>query len=373
MPLNDVTFNTYEGGLGRTPNGEDFVSGIVALGASLPLGYGADRHRAFFSVTEAEAAGITATAFPELHYQITQYFAIQPVGELHVYLSANGPVADDVKALQLAADGRVRQVAFLDTENFDTATVSALQAAADALATDHQGLSILVSADFSGLTLGTLPDLTALNCPAVSVVVGADFNRAFSAVGAALGAVSLAKVSENIGWLRKFNVIKGIEFQTLKFVTGEAYKGVSNTQLSSLKNKGYVFLRKYVGTAGSYFSDSNTATATTSDFAFIENVRTLEKAKRGIRSVLLPELGSPLKTKAGKLSLATITKFELMTKSVLEAMANADEVSEFSIYINPEQNVFTTSVLNLQVGITPLGVARQIVVGIGFEVKASNN
>jgi hypothetical protein len=369
--LNDVTFNTFEGGLNRTLTGEDYVSGLVAACASMPAGYGSDSHRIFYSLKEAESAGITVPAYQHLHEQIAQYFSVNAQGELHLYLTASHVAVDSIAALQYAADGRIRQMGYSDDAAFTTATIQALQAQADALSTSHQGLSIVYAADFTGFTLDTLPSLATLACPNVSVVVGGDTTQIGVALGAMLGAVSLAKVSESIVWLRKFNLAGKGNFQTLNFGTGEVYKGVTDSRLSSLKDRGYTFVRKYVGFDGSFFSNSSTATAPTSDYAFIENVRTIEKAKRGIRAALLPELGAPLKTKNGKLALETTTKFEQLVKNRLDQMANADEVAAYSVFIDPNQNVLSTSQLNIQVGITPLGVARQIVVGIGFEVSAN--
>lgn len=369
--LNDVTFIKYEGGLDRTLTSEDHVSGFVAAVEELPSGFASDNTQVVFSLLEAEAAGITEDDFPEVHYHIAQYFAIQPQGELHVLLTEDAVTPANITTLQAAAEGRIRQVAYRSDAAFTTASVTALQVVADTLKADHMGLSILFSADFSSFTLATLPSLTTLDAENVSVVIGGDAARSYTSLGATLGMVSLASVSENIGYVKKFNVVKGTEFQTLQFATGELYKSLTSAQLTAVKNKGYVFLRKYVGFAGSFHSDSNTATASTSDYAFIENVRTVEKAERSIRAVLVPELGAPLKTKAGKLALETITKFELLVKSRLEQMANADEIAEFSVFIDPNQNVLSTSQLRIQVGITPMGVARQIVVGIGFEVKAN--
>ncbi|TDN38607.1 DUF2586 family protein [Hymenobacter sp. UV11] len=369
--LNDVTFTTFEGGLNRTLTGEDYVSGLVAACASMPAGYGSDSHRIFYSVKEAESAGIVTPTYQHLHEQIAQYFSINAQGELHLYLTAAPVTVDHVSTLQYAAEGRIRQMGYLDDASFATATIQVLQAQADALSTTHQGLSIVYAADFTGFTLDTLPTLVTLTCPNVSVVVGGDTAQIGVALGAMLGAISLAKVSESIVWLRKFNLAGSGSFQALNFGTGEAYKGVADNRLSSLKDRGYTFVRKYVGFDGSFFSNSSTATASTSDYAFIENVRTIEKAKRSIRAALLPELGAPLKTSAGKLALATITKFEQLVKNRLDQMANADEVSEYRVFIDASQNVLSTSQLNIQVGITPLGVARQIVVGIGFEVSAN--
>ena len=48
------------------------------------------------------------------------------------------------------------------------------------------------------------------------------------------------------------------------------------------------------GLNGSFYNDSFTMDTITSDYAYIERVRTMDKAVRGIRTYLLPHLSSPL-------------------------------------------------------------------------------
>jgi hypothetical protein len=50
-------------------------------------------------------------------------------------------------------------------------------------------------------------------------------------------------------------------------------------------------------------------------------------------------------------------------------MQNAGEISEFSVFVDPDQDVLTDSVLKIQVKIIPRGVARYIVVNIGYAVS----
>lgn len=359
--ISDVTFKKFDGGLGRALSGEDHYSGLFIHLPSI-----ATTQYTVYSLNEAEKAGITSSAYPLAHYHIEQYFKVQPQGVLYVAVGGD-TLSDAVTNLQNYADGKIRQVAVYDSEDFATSTVQALQATAEALEAAHKGLSILLAADFTSFTISTLPDLTTLDAEYVSVVVGADVSGR-SCLGATLGTVSLAKVSQCIGEIKSFNVAKGTEFDVLGFATFEAYKGVTDAALSALKDKGYIFLRKYTGFSGSFHSDSNTATSQTSDFAFIENVRTIEKAQRVIRVALLPEIMTVLKTKAGLLDNATIAKFELLVQNQLDAMINAGELAEYTVVLDPAQNVQSTSKLEIQVGLTPLGVARQIVVGIGFQL-----
>ena len=61
MGLNDIIFVKGKGGLGRPLAGEDFISGLLLYTATLPSGFTTtNRIKQFFSVADAEAAGIKA-------------------------------------------------------------------------------------------------------------------------------------------------------------------------------------------------------------------------------------------------------------------------------------------------------------------------
>lgn len=50
-------------------------------------------------------------------------------------------------------------------------------------------------------------------------------------------------------------------------------------------------------------------------------------------------------------------------------MQRDGELSAFSVTINPAQNVLSTSTLYISVSIVPKGVARNIVVNVGFTLS----
>ncbi len=188
------------------------------------------------------------------------------------------------------------------------------------------------------------------------------------AVGAVLGAIALAKVHESIAWVEKFNLSDGNELEVIRLADGN--DNPTDATLSALNTKRYLVLRKHVGISGSYLNDSHTATAPTGDFAFIEANRTIQKARREIRKYLLPQLNSPLTVDSdtGKLAPGTIRYFETLTSKPLDIMQAAAEFSGYGVFVNPDQDVLSTSILQIQVKIVPRGVARNISVLIGFSV-----
>ncbi len=187
--------------------------------------------------------------------------------------------------------------------------------------------------------------------------------------------MSLAKVNENIGWVGRFNVAKNStnEFDVPALTTdGTLLKTLSAGAVQSLNDKGYIFIKKHVGTAGTYFNDTPTAIAVTSDYAFIENNRTIDKSVRVCRKFLLPSLNAPLYVNNdGTLSEDTIASFRNDARRGLETMQKDGEVSTYAVVINPSQNVLSSSKIVLTLTIVPVGVARKIEVNIGFAVKIS--
>jgi hypothetical protein len=226
--------------------------------------------------------------------------------------------------------------------------------------------------------VATLVDLSTQTAPNVSVCIAQDganagyyiykaTGKSVGSIGAMLGAVSFAVVSESIAWVGKFNMALGAELDTIAFSNGQFYTALADSQFESLNNYSYVFLRKIVNIAGSYWSDSKTTVTPTSDYATIENNRVYQKITRVVRANMLPALSSPLKVNAdGTLTNATIGYFETLANNPLVQMEADNELSAHKIIINPAQDVLATSTLELTLQNVPLGVARIIKVNVGF-------
>lgn len=371
MPRKSIVFNTSSSGLGRPLAGQDHVSGLIAYG-TLPAGFSTtDRIKLVFSTQEAEALGITPAASAKLHYNVSEFFRMQPKGELYVAVYAAQTAGfDEVATVQTFAEGRIRQFGVVGETNFAATQVSALQVQATLLDSTKMPAQIIYTAPTGALTLATLPDLTTLSSPDVSVVVGQDSASAFAALGTTLGTVALSRVNENIGWTGKFDVSSGEKFSKVSIVTGNALSSLAESALSALSAKGYIFLEKEVGASGTYFNDSWTATSSASDFSTIENGRTMKKVKRNCRTFLVPLLNSPLEVNEnGTLAENSISTFELAVKNAIDQMVRDREVSNFSVAINPAQNVLSTSKIEISVRVQPYGVARNIMVGLAYAVR----
>lgn len=371
---------TTKGGEGIFPNSgtpySSSITGTLAGTWTQPTGSG------------STVLGV-ASWIDTLHYHISEYFRLQPKGELYVGLyeeESTTYVFADITTMQNFAQGAIKQIGVYEKNvAFTSAQATALQAIATANTTVYKPLQIILNAEISGTaSVATLSDLSALSAPNVSVTIAQDgaelgyhiykaTGKSVGTVGACLGAVSFASVSESIAWIQKFNMASGgSELDTIAFSNGQLYTALADSQFESLNNYAYIFLRKLVGITGSYWSDSKTTVISTSDYSTIENNRVYQKVTRVVRAAVLPALSGPLKVNAdGTLSLDTIGYFTSLANQPLVQMEADNELSAHKIIINPTQNVLSTSTLEMTIQLVPLGVARQIEINVGFVLSVA--
>ena len=71
----------------------------------------------------------------------------------------------------------------------------------------------------------------------------------------------------------------------------------------------------------------------------------------------------------GTLKDTTVAFFTSQAGVNLDQMVRDADLSNYSVSIDPTQNVLATSNLTITVKLLPVGVARQITVNIGFTTK----
>ena len=375
--LNDVVITKLSGGLGRRTPEQDMVSGLLFDGV-ITSKLALDKVERLASLEDAEALRITAEYDingQSAYYQIQEFFRMNPSGDLYI-MATTGTSYEDVAGkamdMQEKANGNIRQMAiiyskaatFVATE----AAVTKAQTQAALAYNDYMPFEVILEG--KGFDANTASSLAGLNAENVSVVIAMDVEKAIkypntAAVGMALGAISRAKVSENIAWIEKFN-LTGEGFAKAGFVGGAEIKTLGT--LSELNEKRYIFTKTHTGLPGVYFNDSHTCTTGTSDFAYVESNRTINKATRLLRAALLPKLASPVLVDIdGKLPQSVSKSFEGLCRAALEGMVANQEVSAFDVYVDPKQNILATSELKVKAEITPIGTARKIMVDLGFK------
>ena len=388
-----VKFIRENGGLSRELNGSDHISGLIVYGEK------AVDKILLLSTDELEPIGVTLETHPVLFYHVNEFFRINPGAKLYIQgVAVSDGEFSEIKVLQNYANGDIRQLAVCDFKSAVSTLTNALpklnQIATD-LGNQNLPLSILFSVKIESAELVTLTDLHTSN-ERVSVVIGQDVgglgaylatsNPSISNIGACLGAVSKAMVHESIAWVEKQNLVdvayakkltgdveQAREMDIIGFVDGSKLSDYSPEQIKAIEDKGYIFCLKHTGIAGTYFNDSFTATALDSDFAYIENNRTIDKAIREINKVLVPRISAPayVDPDTGYLANSTVAATEALCDDVLDQMIRDGEISGYAVSINPRQQILKTSKLEVVVKLVPVGVLREIIVKIGLTLKTS--
>lgn len=326
------------------------------------------------------SAGVASLIAP-MWYHISEYFRIQPKGNLYVGIFdiPGSYTFVEVETMQNFANGIIRQIAvYADAVSFSTTNINSLQAVATTLDGLHMPLSILYAANLVGTALTALTDLNLLSDNKVSAVIGQDgiaqgyalfkaYGKSITCLGAVLGAVSFASVSDDIAWVAKFNLGLGIELNVAAFAEGTLFRAASSGLISQLNSYRYIFLIKRVGKDGTWANDSHTAILSNSDYAYIENNRTIDKAIRNLDIAYTDLIASPIIfNQDGTLSDTSVATFESTGDQALDQMVRDSELSGKTITVDPTQNSASTSIIAVTVELLGIGVARNINVKIGY-------
>ncbi len=385
--MNKIQITRENGNIPKTLAGQDHVSGLLLYvpSASVPTAFATSHIQAVSTIDAAESLGLTSDSenwFAQLaHYHISEALRKNPGISLYVgiYASPETHTFAEVRAMQQYANGAIRQIGIWDGSlALTSANVALLQSVADGL--DLENAPLIVGITSKVTAVGSLPTNLAGAAPRVSVIIAQDGsgtgNSLYTAtanttpkntvgcIGLWLGDVSAASVHESIGWVKKFP--SGITLPA--FGDGSLVRQTDKATLESLDTARYTFLAPVVGLTGSYWNDSSNLDAATSDYNTVELVRTMDKAVRGIRTYLTPELGGNvyIDAESGKLQPYTVSHLQLTAQKAIEDMEKAGELSGYAVEIDPEQDVLSTSRVEIVIKNVPVGVVRTFRVKIGY-------
>jgi hypothetical protein len=388
--MNDIVFTKGQGGLGTALPGKDHYAALIFYSDTKPSSWGDNDTREIVSLSAAEALGITDDSLTDIikviHYHLKRFFAVYTLKGIapKLFLTiADVPATTydfaEVTNTQNFAGGEIRTMGIYVNIAYTSTLINSLQTAIAALDALHKPCSVIASFDYSAVTdWTTAADLRALTDSKVSVTIGQDGGgegadlyddvaKTISDLGSILAWASIKQVHENIGWVVKFNAAFDGEFDVPALANG-ALVSANEAVLDGLNTKGYLFLKKHVGVAGSYFNDSHTAVVVTSDYAYLERNQTIDKAIRGVYSYLIQQLNMPvlIDPDSGKLDELAVGFLENEGSKALNQMISDGELSGASVTIDPDQDVLSTSTIEVIIALVPIGVARTISVKIQF-------
>lgn len=411
--IKGVVINKVSPQPGAKPISES-TSGLIANGVVVSGKLELNKTYVLYSKADAEYLGIneaydTANKVV-LYHHISEFFEEAGEGvKLYIRVVAQSiSVVDMVsiennhaKALIDDAKGEVFQlaVAFNPTSDYapvvdgiDQDTLNAIpkaQGLCDWAFSKMYPTRIILEGRYYTGPASSLPDLRALVnviAPNVSVVIGQDLGFAgslpefnsYAAVGTCLGTVAKAAVSENIGWVEKFNLTNAKKERWLSAGLSD-HRSILNVQSewSILDQKGYIFPIKYSRLDGFRWNNDHVCAPVIVDNegnmneSQIRFGRTVDKASLAAYGALLPAVKSPqyVNPKNGKVPPVVILNF----KTLVEKQIDNDLLGEISgrvVVIDKDSSLLPPDPeLKVSLGIVPMGSADTISVSLSLKSK----
>ncbi|MGL5253795.1 MAG: DUF2586 family protein [Brevinema sp.] len=189
-------------------------------------------------------------------------------------------------------------------------------------------------------------------CQRGEIVDGSNrFKR--SPLGLLAATLSKCSVNQSIGATRYFNVPN----YTID-------KEWSNVHSRALDEARFISLRTYAGLNGIFWSNGRTLAGNSSDYRFIEIVRTVHKAIRLARNASLPYIHAPGDDVGLGNLLAEI-------RSALTKMTSADELYDFEVNIPDNQDVVNNGV-QVEISLFGIPIIRKIILNFAFQYLQDN-
>ena len=406
------------GGLGRRATTDDMVTAVV-MNAVATDDLELNKVYDFITIGEVEALGLNEEYDQDnkvlVYHRLKRLFSRNPSITLHVMF-----VAQTVTLAQMAdkennylaqilrsKKGKVIQAMIAlnpdaNNEEYEVTIENGLDADSIAAIYKLQELSahewtkdrycdfFVEGRSFSGSAAGLLNLRELVNkCPDVSVVLFADNDvsnklpiySGYAAVEDFVGVLSKAAVSQNAGELtEEFNLTNSAQgyFLNTGLSSGAHIDTYSDEALDLINDKGYIlagFEDDIDGISGVFITDTHTCDSLDSDFAYVENNRTIKKAIKRTKSKIKPRLKARfyVDEETGKMAPDVAKDIEKDAKTALSPMLTAGDISGgIDAYVDPDQNILATSELVLLITFIPVAIGRKITLKIGFRNPLNN-
>lgn len=397
MPLPGVNINLLNNQLGRVQPTADGVAGLILTGIAVAGKINLLEPKQIFTTEDAKALGLdaqydTANSL-QVWRHISEFYAQAGEGsELWIVLVAETTTMADMAdvsgnvapALLDAADGRIRLLGITRvpdgtytatyTAGLDDDVITAMgnaHALAQAYADLYAPVRVVVEGrDYQGV-LGDLDDLHQQTNNRVQGIIGNTLADTSAAVGFLLGKYAGIAVQRNPGRVKDGD----LNIQQAYLSDGNPIGDISAGEQDALHDKGWVFMRKYQGKAGFYFTDDPTAVALSDDYSSFARGRVIDKALVIAYTTYVEELLDDIEINpdTGQMPAAVVKSYQAAIENAININMTANgEISGVQCTIDPTQNVLATDKVAVTLLITPRGYSKHIEVDLGFSNPANS-
>jgi hypothetical protein len=373
-----VTANVTNSNLQRQVLITDGIAGIVATAKETE---NIGKVSTVYSLMDAENKGYKPDTEPYLHRHISEFYGelggsqeLWILGTQDTMTMENACTSTNengVKKLLSISKGRVNLVGVSrnPSELYDAGTgfldfdVQNALITSKVLAQYQQSINrpirILIEGRVNNLSAVPIFKPTTAENTFAGIVLGGTLNDGSASIGVALGRAVKYPCHVKLG-----DGMNGTLSVSSAFIGSKKVDEFDPIELSSFTDAGYIHYHTREGVSGYFFSIDKMAG--NDDFKILVHARLIDKAQRIATSATTPFLESNVRiTPEGKINDADAIYLEQVIKNQLTSQMS-DQISGSDVIIEANQDLISTSTLEMQVKIQPLGYLTWIVINLGL-------
>ncbi len=390
MGLPKVNIKLGNGNLGQSSATDDGVAGLILTGKAVEGQLELNKSYQLSSTRDLATLGITEENNPLAFKEIRAFYAqTGESAELHflmvseaTMLTAMCDPADGSPLRKLidSAAGRIRLVGVnkLPSEEYeadlaqgiDGDAISAAEKAqqtADDYAGQIRPFRLLLPAPaWNGSTENLYkPSESSYNRIAFVLASDGAIGEAYpAAIGMILRRAAAMEPQQSIG-----RVKSGAIASTGYFTSGNSYLEKSG-MVESLNDAGYILFIGLTAKNGCYLNGAPMAAPASDDYNQLHLGRVIDKAMIIAYTTYISEILENIAVdEDGSLPSGACKSFEGMIENAVNSEMGS-QISSFSAYVNPNQNILSTGKLEIDCKLVPMGVLREITVNLSFDNPA---
>lgn len=389
MGLPKIKFNIASNGLELLTADIQKTPGLVVTGSTVAGKITIGESKQIFSLEDAQKIGITEAENPFAYKHVKAFYEYAGTSaELWIMLISDATTMEQAadheknfaKKLLEDAGGKIRVLGILKKSSGNPTisgsidadtdkTVIKAQKLADDFAEKYFPVRVIISANNFNGNVQDLKDYSSTKFNRVSLLLANIDGEKEASIGLALGRLVSTPVQRNIGRVKD----GAVELSQAYFTNGEKVESLSSAW-DSIADKHYIFMRNFAGKSGFFFTDDPTLTTETDDFKSLTNGFVMDKVVIIAYNVLVENLGDEIAINSnGTIHPAIIKSWQNAIETNINGqMTQRGELSGFKAYIDENQEVIKTGMMNVSLQLQPVGYAKYITVNIGFTTEINN-
>lgn len=394
MSLPNVNIVLGNGNMGSVTLSDDGICGLILTGTAVAGKLELNKVYVLSSTLDLPRLGIVEATNPLLHKELLAFYASAGEGaELHLLVVSEATTLTQIcanaadsplKKLINSAAGRIRLVGInrnTPTEYAPTkekgldkdviAAIAAAHVVAEGFLPSIAPFRVLIPAIGWDGTTDSIYQPREGSYNRVGVILASDGKFGASklhsaAIGQVMGRAAKIAVHQNLGRVRDGAIaVKG-------YLTDGKTPEEHFSEWNLLDDAGYIFYRTFVGKNGCYLNGDAMAAPTTDDYCNLSAGRVIDKAMVIVYKTYIDDIldNVDIDPDSGTLPTPICKSFEA---SVIRAVNTNmyDEISGFTAYVDPNQNILAGGKLNIVCKIVPKGTLREITVNLSLNNPAN--